>query len=163
MMGSGKSTVGRELAARTGWPFLDNDALVRSLTGRAPEAIDAEDGEDALHVAETTAFRSAIERPGPAIVAVAGAVVDDDVERDRIGAAGHVVWLRASAATLRRRIGDGAGRRADALDEDWLAAKANERESRYRAAAAQVIDVDELTTEAIASAILDAIGWRSAG
>ncbi|MDQ3128678.1 MAG: hypothetical protein M3Q66_09540, partial [Chloroflexota bacterium] len=41
-MGSGKTTVGRELAGRTGWPFLDNDDLVRELTGRAPAAIDAE-------------------------------------------------------------------------------------------------------------------------
>ena len=28
LMGSGKSTVGRRLSARTGWPYLDNDQLV---------------------------------------------------------------------------------------------------------------------------------------
>jgi shikimate kinase len=36
MMGSDKTAVGRELARRTGWPLLDNDALVRQLTGRQP-------------------------------------------------------------------------------------------------------------------------------
>ena len=34
MMGSGKSSVGRALSDRTGWPFVDNDALVERATGR---------------------------------------------------------------------------------------------------------------------------------
>src|SRR5687768_12198114 len=49
LMGSGKTTVGRELAARTGWPYLDNDDLVRRSTGREPAEIEATDGEDGLH------------------------------------------------------------------------------------------------------------------
>jgi shikimate kinase len=163
MMGVGKSTVGRELARRTGWPFLDNDDLVRELTGRDPKAIDAEDGEDALHLAEAHAFRAATERPGPAIIAVAGAVVDDDAERARLAAAGHVVWLRARPAALRARIGSGAGRRADALDVNWLAARLSEREPRYREVADQVIDVENVRPRAIATAILAALEPRSAG
>jgi shikimate kinase len=163
MMGSGKTTVGRALAKRTGWPFLDNDALVRELTGRPPAAIDAQDGEVALHDAETRAFRAAVERPGPAIIAVAGAVVDDDRERARLAGAGHVVWLRVRPEILRARIGSGAGRRADALDLDWLAARAAEREPRYREVADQVIDVDRARPAAVAAAILAATGVRSAG
>lgn len=163
MMGSGKSTIGRELARRTGWPFLDNDALVRALTGREPAAIDAEDGEDGLHAAEAAAFHAGVERPGSAIIAVAGWIVDDEAERARVADAGHVVWLRAGAATLRTRIGDGAGRRADALDVGWLAARAAMREPSYRAVADQVIEVDDLEPEPIADAILDAVGWPSAG
>ena len=34
LMGSGKTTIGRRLAARTGWPYVDNDALVQDVTGR---------------------------------------------------------------------------------------------------------------------------------
>ena len=163
MMGSGKTTVGRELARRTGWPFLDNDALVRELTGREPKAIDAEDGEDALHAAETAAFRAATERPGPAIIAVAGAVVDDDAERARLGAAGHVVWLRARPGALRVRIGSGVGRRADAQDVGWLAARVREREPRYREVADQVIDVENVRPRTIAATILAALEACSAG
>ena len=124
MMGSGKTTVGRALAKRTGWPFLDNDALVRELTGRTPAAIDARDGEDALHDAETRAFRAAVERHGPAIIAVAGAVVDNDEERARLAGAGHVVCsapgrrpsapgsarARAGAPTRSRWTGSRPGR-----------------------------------------------------
>src|SRR5215210_9280728 len=59
MMGSGKSTVGRELERQTGWPYLDNDQLVRTMTGREPAEIRATDGEDVLHLSETQAFDSA--------------------------------------------------------------------------------------------------------
>ena len=41
MMGSGKTTVGRAVAARTGWPYMDNDELVHGVTGREPAEIDA--------------------------------------------------------------------------------------------------------------------------
>jgi shikimate kinase len=163
MMGSGKSTVGRALATRTGWPFLDNDALVRELTGREPAAIDAEDGEDALHAAEIEAFRAATARPGPAIIAVAGAVVDDDAELARLATAGHVVWLRSRPETLRGRIGTGAGRRADARDLSWIRARLNERAPRYAAAADQVVDIEDHRPAAIAREILAAIGDESAG
>lgn len=163
MMGSGKTAIGRELGRRTGWPFLDNDALVRELTGREPAAIDANDGEDALHAAEARAFQMATDRSGPAIVAVAGWIVDDDAARARLAAAGHVVWLRARPDSLRTRIGSGAGRRADAQDVGWLEARATEREPRYRETADQVVDVDDLDPAAIAAAILDTIGLPSAG
>ncbi len=163
LMGSGKTTVGRELARRTGWPFFDNDTLVRELTGREPAAIDAEDGEDALHAAESAAFRTAVARPGPVIIAVAGAVVDAPEERAGLAAAGHVVWLRADPATLLKRVGSGAGRRADALDPAWVAARVAAREPAYREVAHQVIDVVGLGPTAVAAAILEALGDRSAG
>ncbi|MBA2382391.1 MAG: AAA family ATPase [Chloroflexi bacterium] len=163
MMGAGKSSVGRELAKRTGRPFLDNDALVRELTGREPAAIDAEDGENALHDAEVAAFRAAIERPGAPIIAVAGAVVDLPRERRRLAGAGHVVWLRARPGTLLSRIGSGAGRRADARDLGWLTARATEREPVYRSVADQVIDVENVNPRAAARLILAAVEPGSAG
>jgi shikimate kinase len=163
MMGSGKTTVGRELARKTGWPFLDNDALVRELTGREPAAIDAEDGEEALHAAEIAALRAALARPGSAVIAVAGAIVDDPAASAELRAgANHIVWLRARPQALHGRIGAGTGRRADARDLGWLTARALEREPRYLAVADQVIDVEDRRPRAIAGAILAAIGARSA-
>jgi shikimate kinase len=164
MMGSGKTTIGRELARRTGWPFLDNDALVREITGREPKAIDAEDGEDALHAAEIAALRAALVRPGPAVIAVAGAIVDDQAaSEDLRHAANHVVWLRGDPRTLRSRIGAGTGRRADAVDLAWLTARAGEREPRYLAVADQVIDIEDRRPAGIARAILEALEARRPG
>ena len=165
MMGSGKSTVGQALAERLGWAFLDNDALVRELSGREPAEIDATDGESALLDVEAAAFRAALLRPTPAVITVAGSVVGRPDERERLRGAGHVVWLRADPTTLRRRIGDGRGRRDDALDPAWMAARAAEREPIYRAVADQVVDVDSASVEEIVGLILAAIvpGGASAG
>lgn len=58
MMGAGKTTVGRAVAARTGWPYLDNDDLVKRAAGRpAPEVLAArvEDGEGRPWLAEDPA------------------------------------------------------------------------------------------------------------
>ena len=163
MMGSGKTTIGRELAALTGWPLVDNDQLVRELTGREPQAIAAEDGEDALHDAEAAAFEGALRLSPPLIVGVAGAMVDRPEVRETLRGAGHVVWLRARPETLRARIGSGAGRRPDAVDLAWLVARAKERETRYREVAHQVLDVDDAAPAEVAAAILRAVEARSAG
>jgi shikimate kinase len=163
MMGAGKTTIGRQLAALTGWPMVDNDELVRRLTGREPRAIAAEDGEDALHDAETAAFEGALRLAPPQIIGVAGAMVDRPAVRKTLRGAGYVVWLRARPETLHARIGDGADRRPDAVDPAWLAARAKEREARYREVADQVIDVDDAAPAEVADAILRALEARSAG
>ena len=76
MMGSGKSTVGRELALATGWRYLDNDELVGIVAGRPSEDIHALDGEAALHHVEAESLRLALEMPPPLIVGAAAWVVE---------------------------------------------------------------------------------------
>ena len=163
MMGSGKTTVAKAIAARLGWPVLDNDAQIRAATGRDGPTIFREGGEDALHQAEQAAFKRAIEEARPSVVTVAASVVDDPDLRDRLRSAGHVVWLRARPETLHRRIASGAGRRSDAVDETWLAQLSRDREPRYRDVADQVVDVDDLSVAAIADSVIAAMDGRSAG
>ena len=163
MMGSGKTTVAKAIAARLGWPVLDNDAQIRAATGRDGPTIFREGGEDALHQAEQAAFKRAIEEARPSVVTVAASVVDDPGLRDRLRSAGHVVWLRARPETLHRRIASGAGRRSDAVDETWLAQLSRDREPRYRDVADQVVDVDDLSVAAIADSVIAAMDGRSAG
>jgi shikimate kinase len=162
MMGAGKTTIGRELARRTGWPVVDNDDLVRQLAGRSPTAIAAEDGEAALHGAEALALTDALGRPAPLIIGVAGAMVERPEVRDALRVAGHVVWLRARPETLRARIGRGTSRRREARDVGWLAARAADREPLYREVADQVIDVDDAAPAHVAAAILERLESRSA-
>ncbi len=160
MMGSGKTTVGQALAARTGWRYVDNDELVRTVTGREPKEIDATDGDGALHLAEAAALRHALTLPPPLIVGAAAWVVTDPTSVALLRARPAVVYLRARPETLRARIGTGAGRREDATDLAWLETRTGERDETYRDMAALTIDTDSLTADKIARRILEAaVAW----
>ena len=161
LMGSGKTTVGRELAARTGWPYLDNDDLVRRSTGREPAEIEATDGENGLHAAEADAFELAIRLEPPAIIGVAAGVIDEPDKRPRLAASGHVVWLRARPETLLRRVGTGEGRRAEATDPGWVRRRAEERAPLFEITANQVVDVDDASPGDIADRILEELTSRA--
>ncbi len=157
MMGSGKTTVGRALAARTGWRYMDNDELVQTVTGRAPEEIAATDGEDALHTAEADALRYALSIPPPLIAGAAAWVATDPDSVALLRATPMVVYLRARPDTLRARIGAGHGRRDDATDLAWLHARHAERDGVYHELASLTIDTDESVVEAIVGDILEGL------
>lgn len=158
MMGSGKTTVGRELAALTGWRYVDNDELVRRRTGREPAEIRATDGEDVLHLAEAEALDAALELEPPVVAGVAASVVLDPAGREALREGGHVVWLRARPETLLERAGPGGGRRTEATDPGWVRRRAAERAGLYGDVATQIVDVDDATPDEIAERILGAVG-----
>ena len=157
MMGAGKTTIGNDLATITGNRFVDNDELVRTMTGREPAEIWETDGEDVLHLAEADALDAAFSLEPPVIVGVAAAVVLDPAAREALREGGHVVWLRARPETLRARIGTAAGRRADAADPEWLRRRARERDPLYAAIAGQIVEVDDATPADVVRTILDAL------
>jgi shikimate kinase len=158
MMGSGKTAVGRTLGARTGWRYMDNDELVRHVTGRESEEIDATDGDVVLHEAEADALRHALTIPPPLIVGAAAWVVTHPASVELLRTQPSVVYLRARPETLRARIGAGAGRRNDATDLEWLRARLAERDQTYRDIASLVIETDALDAETIADRIFAELG-----
>lgn len=157
MMGAGKTTVGRALAARTGWRYLDNDQLVLAATGRVPEEIDASDGTDALHAAEARALRHALSLPLPLVAGAAAWVIEDSASVELLRSVPWVVYLRARPETLRTRIAGGAGRRADATDLEWLRDRHAQRDADYRRIATVTIDTDELDGIVVAERVLTAL------
>lgn len=158
MMGTGKTTVGNAIAARTGWRYVDNDDLLYAATGRTAPEIFAEDGQAALHSAESRALTSALALKRPAVAGVAGGVVLNAADRDRLRSAGAVVWLRSSQATLADRVGAGEGRAGLQPDpEVAIAALAAEREAYYAEVADAIVDVDDLTPEQAAAAVLEVV------
>ena len=155
MMGCGKSTVGSILAQRLGWPFHDNDAMLRQLFAATPREMLASGGEAAMHAAEVSALRAALAMPAPAVVAAAGGTILDPDARGELAAAGLVVWLRVARETVEQRSAGGAHRPWP--DDDragWIARALETRERLYQEVADLVLDADALAPEALAAQIM---------
>jgi len=111
LMGAGKTTVGRALAERLGFRFLDNDAGIEAEYDANGAELADRLGVQELHRIEAAQLTTALDAFGSqeVVVASAASVVDDAASRDRLG--GHtVVWLEADPAYLAARL-DGDGHR----------------------------------------------------
>lgn len=158
MMGAGKSTVGRALARRLGWPYLDSDEQVERRTGRTVPDIFAEQGEAAFRAEERAALAEATTSLGPVVVSVAGGAVLDPENCRRLREGGTVVWLRAPVPTLAERVGDGSGR--PLLGDDPRSALDRlyeERRPLYAQLADVVVDVQDVPPEQVVDEILAAV------
>jgi len=161
MMGSGKSSVGRALAERTGWPFVDNDALVERATGMTARDLLRERGEAALREAESEALRDGLRIPPPAIVATAAGTIMRPEDRERIDEGGLVVWLRAPAEVLAARAAGATHR--PWLDDDpvaWFRQTIAERAPLYRAVADLEIDTGSTEPAAAAERVVERLSAR---
>jgi shikimate kinase len=160
MMGVGKSTVGRLLADRLGWPYLDSDEQVQRHTGRTVPEIFAADGEPAFRAEEKRALAEAASGDTPVVVSVAGGAVLDPDNRKLLRDRGRVVWLRANVDTMAERVGDGEGRPLLGGEGGPAAALAElypQRRPVYEELADVVVDVDQLTPGEVVDKILAAL------
>jgi shikimate kinase len=104
LMGVGKTTIGRRLAARLGRPFLDADAEVEAAAGRTVAEIFADFGETAFRDGERKVIARLLEKPKPVVLALGGGAFMDPDTRALIKARAISVWLRADLDTLYERV-----------------------------------------------------------
>lgn len=159
MMGSGKTTVGRLLAERLGWDYVDSDEQVCRNTGRSVREIFETDGEPAFRVEEKRALLQALAGENPAVVGVAGGAVLDEENRTVIAGAGTVVWLDAPPEVLASRVSAGRDHRPLLGDDPAAALRRLDRERRplYQEVADVVVDVAEVPPNQVVERILQAI------
>lgn len=162
MMGAGKSTLGRALAARRKVAFIDLDVRIERLFGRSIAEL-FERGEAGFRACERAALRSLLAEPGfgdsGAVVATGGGIVKDPSNLAAIHAIGVSVYLRVGIAALVERLSRESERaRRPLLAGVDLEARVTEllaaRESAY-ASASFVIDAEDPP-----DAILDTIEAR---
>jgi shikimate kinase len=157
MMGAGKSSVGRAIAAQSGWPYLDNDELVERAAGRPAREVLAEKGEPALRGVERAALDEVLNARTPVVASVAAGVILDPDARRQMSEHGFVVYLRASIATLVARIGSGEDRPWLTGDLGAALTRLSEgRDELYRATADLVLVVDGVPSVELAASVLRA-------
>src|SRR5258707_15898480 len=76
LMGAGKTTVGRALAARLGWTWRDSDATIEAATGETVRQLRDEEGVDAMHGREAAALLTALAEDPPSVISAAASVID---------------------------------------------------------------------------------------
>jgi 5-deoxy-5-amino-3-dehydroquinate synthase len=161
MMGTGKSSAGRRLAALLDRSFVDTDEEIESAAGRTVAEIWSAEGEAKVRALESAVLAKAIASLTPSVIAVGGGAVLDPANRAAIATAGSVVWLRASLATLCERLGDGVGRPLLAPDPAAALARLEpERRPLYEEVADVVVDVDTGATDTTVAAVLGAMQRR---
>jgi shikimate kinase len=101
--GCGKSSVGRQVAARLGWLFVDTDERIEGATGQSIQAIFQADGE-AIFRRKEAEIVAQVASGRRQVISVGGGAVLLDENRNTLRAAGVCVWLTAPAEELQRRI-----------------------------------------------------------
>jgi shikimate kinase/3-dehydroquinate synthase len=108
-MGTGKTAVGREVAARTGRPFVDLDDLIEQRAGKSIPEIFAQDGEPAFRALEA-AICGEMAAPAGLVIATGGGAVVNPANREALAAGGTVICLEADLETILQRVGRGDDR-----------------------------------------------------
>ena len=153
-MGSGKSHVGRLLAARLGLVFVDVDARIEADAGLPIPAIFAGEGEAGFRARESRILADTLARQGQ-VVATGGGAVLDAGNRDAMSVAGHVIYLQVELAEQLRRLAGDTGRPLlDVADRAQRLAELQAlREPLYREVADLVFETSSLPPDAVAEAL----------
>ena len=154
MMGSGKSTVGRSIAAAEDRRFIDIDSMVEERAGKPIARIVEEQGEAAFREMEGAELRRLSGEPAQGatgrVIATGGGVVLDPANAEAMRRSGVVAWLDAPAAVLAGRIrGVDRPLLAGAGVASRLAKILAVRRSLYRQAAHYRIDADRPVDEVV--------------
>jgi shikimate kinase len=103
LMGCGKSSVGRRLAARLALPFADADDEIETAHDKTIKEIFTEHGEAYFRAGERRVIARML-RQGPQILATGGGAYMNEATRLAARESGVAVWLKADLPLLMRRV-----------------------------------------------------------
>jgi shikimate kinase len=161
--GTGKTTVARLVALRLGYDWIDADVEVELALGMCITEFFEQFGEERFREVEAQVVAALCNRERTVLALGGGAVLREE-NRRRLADCGMVVWLRASAATLGRRIAHdptSLGRRPKLTNyggQNEIEALLAQREPIYRACATLEVDTEDKTPGAVADEIVAALG-----
>ncbi|WP_440895839.1 shikimate kinase [Amphibacillus sp. Q70] len=150
-MGSGKSTIGRQLAERLALEFIDTDHQIEIQAKKKIKTIFAEEGEEAFRNLEHQVL---IDTPNQGyVIATGGGIIEREENRTWLTNK-HVVYLKTNWETIKKRLANDDSR---PIWHDQSRNKQDllmQREVKYAQVASQIIETDKLTEEAIIEQII---------
>lgn len=155
MMGSGKTSTGRELARLLDYSFVDMDGLIEKEAGTTISVLFQSRGEEYFRGLESRKLQAVCNKEHQ-VVSTGGGIILSAGNRDAIMAAGTAIYLKTSLDWLVRRLRGSKDRPLLAGEglETKLASLAAEREKLYQSAAILEILTDAKTPGETAAEIV---------
>jgi shikimate kinase len=164
-MGSGKSSIGRIVAGRMGFQFMDTDTLVAQRVGKDIPAIFAEQGEEGFRDLETATIES-LAHLSRCVISTGGGAVLRERNREFLRELGFVVCLTASEEVIFERVSRNTKRPLLQTENprETAAKLLAARRPLYEDAAELIVDTTEYShkqsAEAVILAARRAFGWK---
>jgi shikimate kinase len=153
-MGAGKSTIGRQLAAKLGWTFVDLDRHIEMGEGRQVAEIFRESGEPHFRRIEEKYLKD-LSSSNHCVIALGGGAYINPVIREIADATGLTVWLKVSFTKVADRVKMDGTRPKFENRED--AERLYRNREPYYALARIHIATDEGTPDSLADEIIGVI------
>jgi len=155
MPGSGKSTVGRQLARRLNWPFVDSDAEIERTLGCSIRSHFEQHGEVSFRDVEQRVLADLLCRDSH-VVATGGGAVLREANRTAMKARAQVVYLRSTPEELIRRLRHDTHRPLLQVRDPMRKVRElfRERDPLYREAAQFVIETGRPSVKILVGTIL---------
>lgn len=102
-MGVGKTVVGKALAKKLNWEFIELDSLIEQRVGKSTPEIFQQDGEIVFRQLEIEVIKKVSEGENT-VIACGGGIVLNQINIDRLRQKSRIVYLTASPAVILKRI-----------------------------------------------------------
>jgi XRE family transcriptional regulator, aerobic/anaerobic benzoate catabolism transcriptional regulator len=159
LRGAGKSTLGKLLAKKIGWTFVELNKEIERQNGLSVAEIIALYGQEGFRRMEQTALTQLLARKVPMVLATGGGIVSEPLTFELILSSFYTIWLKAEPEEHMARVRGQGDLRPMADDRSAMAELRNillSREPLYARASA-VVDTAGLSVDAAAARLVDAV------
>jgi XRE family aerobic/anaerobic benzoate catabolism transcriptional regulator len=159
LRGAGKSTLGKMLAKKIGWSFVELNKEVEAQNGLSVAEIIALYGQEGFRRMEQAALGQLLARKELMVLATGGGIVSEPLTFDLILSSFYTIWLKAEPEEHMMRVRKQGDLRPMADDRSAMAELRNilvSREPLYSRASA-VVDTAGLSVDAAAARLFNAV------